>query len=361
MSIFFICSIACITRCDFSRSGSVSSSGRRARDDLPREAEPVSQPAAHALLAALGERVPVPVDLVLRRAVDDERDGLRERVRRPAVQRDEPLPVELEADRHHGAFGARPGGAVAGHVQDPRVREQRRVERRRLLGLGVVPEKRRDRAHRQLPFSRIRIATEPVCRVSARLNAARVGGVREQALALAEQHREDHQVELVDEAAREQRLHERRAAGHEDVAGEPLLQRADLLREVAAEHGRVVPLRVLQRGGDDELRHRVELLAEVAGALHRRPRLREAVVGDAAEQLRVGGHQLVVLEPVALLAALEAERPAAAVERLLLRSAGILHHAVERQELRDHELAHGSSRRVCRVKTVPVGTHPAHR
>ena len=76
MSIFFICSIACMTRCDFSRSGSVSSSGRIVRDDLPRQAEPVLQPAARALLPAVGERVQYRVDLLLRLAVDDERDGL---------------------------------------------------------------------------------------------------------------------------------------------------------------------------------------------------------------------------------------------------------------------------------------------
>ena len=52
----------------------------------------------------------------------------------------------------------------------------------------------------------------------------RLDAVREQALAAPERDREDHQVELVDEVVREQRLHERRAARDEDVARELLLQ-----------------------------------------------------------------------------------------------------------------------------------------
>src|SRR5438105_11439633 len=45
------------------------------RGDLPRQAVPVLQPAAHALLAAvLSERVPEVVDLLLVLARDDERD-----------------------------------------------------------------------------------------------------------------------------------------------------------------------------------------------------------------------------------------------------------------------------------------------
>ena len=49
------------------------------RDDLPRQAVAVLQPAARALLAALGERDPQLVDLLLRLAVHEERDRLGER------------------------------------------------------------------------------------------------------------------------------------------------------------------------------------------------------------------------------------------------------------------------------------------
>ena len=60
---------------------------------------------------------------------------------------------------------------------------------------------------------------------------------------------------------------------------------------------------------------------------HRGPRLGEALVGDAPEQLRVSGHQLVELELVALLAAVELERPAAVL--VLLAAARILDHTVQ--------------------------------
>ena len=56
---------------------------------------------------------------------------------------------------------------------------------------------------------------------------ADVGAVREEALAVAEHDREDHQAELVDdvdEVVGQQRLHESGAAGDEYVVGEPLLE-----------------------------------------------------------------------------------------------------------------------------------------
>ena len=68
-------------------------------NDLPREAEAILQPAARAFLAALRERRPVAVDLLLVGAVDLERDRLVERELGAAVQRDELLPVELEPRR----------------------------------------------------------------------------------------------------------------------------------------------------------------------------------------------------------------------------------------------------------------------
>src|SRR2546423_1572741 len=113
---------------------------------------------------------------------------------------------------------------------------------------------------------------------------------------VVEHYRKDHQAQLVDEPTCEQRLHELRAAGDEDVAVELLLQLPDLVREVAREHGRVVPLGNLQCRRDDELRHRVHLLAELACALHRGPRCGEAFVGHPAEQLCVARRQLLELE-----------------------------------------------------------------
>ena len=70
MSSFFMPSMAFMARSARSGSGSVSISSQPAGHDLPRQAEPVLQPAALALLAAVGELVPVVVDLGLVGAVD---------------------------------------------------------------------------------------------------------------------------------------------------------------------------------------------------------------------------------------------------------------------------------------------------
>src|SRR5439155_1351319 len=115
-------------------------------------------------------------------------------------------------------------------------------------------------------------------------------------------------------------LDELGASRDQDVSVELLLQLADLFGEVAVDHRRVVPLGVLQRRRDDELRNRVHLLPELAGAVHRRPRLRESFVGLATEELRLARHQLVELELVALFAAVEPERPAPALGKLIARA-----------------------------------------
>src|SRR4051794_3103510 len=153
----------------------------------------------------------------------------------------------------------------------------------------------------------------------------------EQPPARAEQGREDHQPQLVDQAALEQRLRESAAAADEQLALEArqLVERHDV---------RVVPVRVGQRARDDVLRHRVELVREAELVRAAGPGGREALVSNAAEQQRVRVHHLVELEAVALLAALEAERPAAALEAL--GTARVLEDAVERDELGDDDPAH---------------------
>ena len=137
---FPIPSIAAMTRCDFPPSGSESSSvstlGTTCQDRPNRSLSRT----ARALLASLGELLPVVVDLGLVGAVDLERQRLGEGVLGPAVQRQERLAVELEADRHHRPLRAWAGGAVAGDLDDPRVGEDRRVQLRRLLSFGVEPE-----------------------------------------------------------------------------------------------------------------------------------------------------------------------------------------------------------------------------
>jgi hypothetical protein len=135
-------------------------------------------------------------------------------------------------------------------------------------------------------------------------------------------------------------LHEPRAAGDEDVTRELLLQLADFLSEIALEHRRAVPLGVLEGRRDDELGHLVHLLPELARAVHCRPGLGKALIRHTPEKLRVARHQLVELELVALVTAVELERPTAVAE--LLRPAGILHDTVQCHELCHNQLAHGS-------------------
>src|SRR5205085_3227053 len=116
------------------------------------EAEAVLEPAARTLFAAFRELAPVGVDLVLRLARDLKRERLAERELGSAVQREELLSVELEADGHHGALGPRSGAAVARDLGDPRVGEDRRVELRRVLAFGVEPQAGGDLLHLRRPF-----------------------------------------------------------------------------------------------------------------------------------------------------------------------------------------------------------------
>ena len=122
--------------------------GKDRRHDLPGHAIAVLQPAARALFATLGEPGPVVIDLVLRLAMHLERDGLVELELRSAVQAHEALPFDLELDGHDRARLApvdlMPLLAVAADPQDPGVPEDGHIGVRRLLGLGVEPQARRD-------------------------------------------------------------------------------------------------------------------------------------------------------------------------------------------------------------------------
>jgi hypothetical protein len=109
-----------------------------------------------------------------------------------------------------------------------------------------------------------------------------------------------------------------------------------LLDHVTMQHGRVVPLGVLQRGGDHVLRHRVELVRELA--LVMRPDGGEAVVGDATEQQCVGRPRLLPLELIAFGTSCEGVRPADPLE--VLGSARRLHDAVDGDVLGHDDPAH---------------------
>ena len=145
----------------------------------------------------------------------------------------------------------------------------------------------------------------------------------EEPLAAAEEHREDHQPVLVDEAVLDQRVRERGAAGDEDRAAVALLQLRDRCRDVALEQRRVVPVELRQGCRCDVFRHRVHLVRKVA--FPRRPRLGEALVGDAPEQERLGLEYLVQLV-LHLLRSDEVTHPAGVRVRRL--AAGRLDDAV---------------------------------
>jgi hypothetical protein len=104
---------------------------------LPRQSELVGEPAALDFLAAGGQLVPVIVDLLLGVAIDDERDRGREAVRRPAIERDERLTVELEAGGHPPSPSAGPRVAITAYRPCLGILENRRVEVHRLFRLAV--------------------------------------------------------------------------------------------------------------------------------------------------------------------------------------------------------------------------------
>src|SRR5215216_510805 len=155
-----------------------------------------------------------------------------------------------------------------------------------------------------------------------------VARLREKPPAGPEDHREHHQVDLVDHVVLDQVLHEPEAAGNLDDSVHFPPQLLHFREHVSLHHRRVVPLGVLERRGHHVLGHRVELVGERALAL--RPRVREALVRNAPDQQRIGLACLVELELVAILSAVEVEAPSRVLELLPPRR---LHDAVQRDEL----------------------------
>ena len=103
MSIFFICSIACIARCPLDpvricRCKRPESSGITCHDNPKRS---FSQPHCRLVAAALEQAVPVVIHLGLVRARDEERNRLGEGELRAAVERHERLAVQAEGHRDH--------------------------------------------------------------------------------------------------------------------------------------------------------------------------------------------------------------------------------------------------------------------
>src|SRR5437762_12709545 len=119
-------------------------------------------------------------------------------------------------------------------------------------------------------------------------------GASEEALPLSEDYRIYHQPKLVKEIVLEQSLHESGAAVNDDWPVVLLAHAVDFLREITAEHCRVVPLGRTQRRRDDVLGHAVELVRELS--LPRRPGGGESLVGLAAEEERLRLEGFVDLE-----------------------------------------------------------------
>src|SRR6266516_5573501 len=119
------------------------------RHYLPGKTVFIRKPAAlHFLAAAGGEFFPVIIDLLLRLAVDHERDRCGELELRPAVQGHELLSIQLERHRHHRPLLPRrflPG--VMGHCLDLRILEHGDIELRCFLSLIIEPQKWSDFLH----------------------------------------------------------------------------------------------------------------------------------------------------------------------------------------------------------------------
>src|SRR5690242_6915652 len=112
---------------------------------LPRQTEPVLEPAALAFLTTtLAQLAPEVIDLFLVFAKHLKRDRFGELEQGPAIEREEFLAFELELDCQHRAWLATmnflPLLAVVRGAADLRVIENRGIKLRCLLGLLVVPE-----------------------------------------------------------------------------------------------------------------------------------------------------------------------------------------------------------------------------
>src|SRR5512132_290839 len=165
-----------------------------------------------------------------------------------------------------------------------------------------------------------------------------LAAVAEEALALPQRHREDHQPVLVDQPVRVERADDVAAAVDQDVLPGLLLQRRYLFREISLEQRPVPGQGLCQAPRRDVLGQRVHADGEVAFALlHRWPRGREALEGHAPEQERVAREELIGL----VLGQLVVEvgvRPAAVLD--LSDPAGIGDDPVESHVLRRYDLPH---------------------
>src|SRR5882757_729920 len=115
--------------------------------NLPAQAEAVCEPAAGHGFAAFDQLVPVGVDLFLRVAADEEREGGVELMRGAAVEKDHLLAFKLDRDSGNLADG--PGTDAFGTqlVELVRVREDTQVKLSGCFGVVIEPEEWRKFVH----------------------------------------------------------------------------------------------------------------------------------------------------------------------------------------------------------------------
>src|ERR1039457_3327781 len=210
--------------------------------------------------------------------------------------------------------------------------------RRIVIGPAVSPRRRVGENDHAVRADRPRVE-EPQLRTRAALV--------EEALACTKNDGEDHEAVLIDEVFRSQGSGQVTAAGDEDVPSRPRLDPCHLGADVMADDTRVFPgcLGGGGRGRDDELGHAFHPRAERIGA-HGRPRLRETLVRDTAEQLRVRRHQLIEFELVTLVSAVELEYPAQLSRRVddAVHGDELGHDQLSHVVLQSMTVARGSSR-----------------
>src|SRR5690349_24932387 len=126
------------------------------RHDLPRQTILVFEPATLDFLSPFGKLLPEVIDLVLRLAMDHQRNRFREFERWTTIHAGEALAVQLEFDRHHRTLRTWSRFAVSRGAEDSGVLKHGDVEVRCLFSVVVKPQKRRDLLWLGLRAGRIR-------------------------------------------------------------------------------------------------------------------------------------------------------------------------------------------------------------
>src|SRR2546423_8820856 len=117
---------------------------QRGRNDLPRHAEAILEPAARSWFATVCEPRPEFADLLLGLAGRHERKGFGERKRLSAVKGGVLLPVDEEAGVQYAAFRNWTLTVAPEQAQDPGILEQRNVKINGLLGPALERQRRSD-------------------------------------------------------------------------------------------------------------------------------------------------------------------------------------------------------------------------